>query len=115
MVQEQQQPQRPGTDPATRELEPMQRPDDMPQLDEERQLEHEEGSSAPQEWSEPTSDMEGSGGRGDAAPPIGSEVEPTTDGAGATTGGEQAIGTEALQAGSEQGAQTPDEEIPRAS
>lgn len=108
MVQEQQHPQRPGTDPETRELEPMQRPDDMPQLDEERQIEHEEGASAPQEWSEPTSDIVGNEGEGDAAPPIGSEVEPTTDGAG--------VGTEQPGAGNE-GARGPnltDREIAQA-
>ena len=72
MVQEQQRPQRPGEDPGTRELDPMQRPEDMPQLDDERQLEQEQGEPTPQEWTEPASDI-----GGDAAPPVGAEVERT--------------------------------------
>lgn len=101
MVQEQQHPQRPGTDPETRELEPMQRPDDMPQLDEERQIEHEEGASAPQEWSEPTGNVEGAGIEGDAAPPIGSELESTTDRPGIGAG-QQGAGAAETQGGAEQ-------------
>jgi len=76
MVQEQERPQRPGLEPETRELEPMQRPEDMPQLDEERQLGQQEPEPTPQEWNEPRPG-------GDASPPIGSEVEPTVEDAAA--------------------------------